>query len=56
MIELLWLVAAACLGYIAWEIWRAPAVDEGRCPVPMLLEHGRCPSPCRIPPPCTEER
>lgn len=55
MITILWLVAAAALGWIAWEIYRAPEVDEGNCPVQALLEHGRS-SPCRIPPPCTEHR
>lgn len=41
------------LAVFVWALRSAPLVDESRCPIPLLLEAGRCPSPCRIPPPCT---
>lgn len=52
------LILAVLLAAVAlvWALRTAPLVDESRCPVPMLLEAGRCPSPCAMPPPCTEAR
>jgi len=56
MWSVIWLGVAVLVAWVAWEVCHAPEVDEGNCPVPLLLEHGRCPGPCRLPPPCTEDQ
>lgn len=50
------LAALLALAVLVWALRSAPLVDESNCPIPLLLENGRCPSPCRLPPPCTESK
>ena len=50
------LVSLALLAYawVLWELFRAPRVDEDRCPYRVGTDRVDCGGPCEERPPCLE--